>query len=211
MTDLHNEFANSRFFHSARMDRRAADVLAGIAAGIAADGVVTVEEAQFLCQWIETQMGHLDDPVINLLYQRISLMLMDGVLDPEESAELLETLRGFAGLKVSPSKQAYVVSNSLPLTKPEPEIIFESRMFLFTGTMAFGPRKECQQLVVDRGGIIAGSVNKKVNYLVVGSIGNEQWKHTSYGTKILRAVELRETGVPIAIVGEEQWAQALLG
>lgn len=211
MSDLHNEFANSRFFNADRMDRRSADVLAGLAAGIAADGVVKIEEARFLQQWIETQLAHLDDPVINLLYQRIQLMLQDDVLDAEESAELLDTLRGFAGLKVAPSAHAYVESNTLPFNEPAPDIICESQVFLFTGTMAFGPRRECEQIVLERGGVIGASVSKKVNFLVVGSIGNEQWRHTSYGTKILKAVELRETGVPIAIVGEEQWQRALLG
>lgn len=31
--DLHNEFENSKFFNRARIDRRAADALVGLAAG----------------------------------------------------------------------------------------------------------------------------------------------------------------------------------
>lgn len=212
MTDLHKEFENSRFFHAARMDRRGADVLAGLAAGIAADGVVTIDEARFLRQWIDTQLAHLDDPVINLLYQRINLMLQDGVLDAEESAELLDTLRGFAGITgASPSPNTYSSPNPLPLNRPEPEIVCEGRMFVFTGTMAFGPRRECERLVKERGADIGSGISKKVHYLVVGSIGNEQWLHSSYGTKILRAVELREQGTPIAIIGEDYWQRVLLG
>lgn len=212
MSDLHQEFSKSRFFNEARMDRRSADVLAGLAAGIASDGVVKLEEAQFLRHWIETQMAHLDDPVINLLYQRISVMLQDNVIDAEESAELLETLRAFSGLSVaSPSAKAHAIPNPLPLCKPEPEIICEGRVFLFTGTMAFGPRRECERFMRERGAEIGAGVSKKIHYLVVGSIGNEQWRHSSYGTKILRAVELREEGVPIAIVGEDHWQRVLLG
>lgn len=212
MSDLHQEFNKSRFFNAARMDRRSADVLAGLAAGIAADGVVKLEEAQFLRQWIESQMAHLDDPVINLLYQRISVMLQDNVIDAEESAELLETLRAFSGLSVaSPAAVARAIPNPLPLCKPEPEIICEGRVFLFTGTMAFGPRRECERFMRERGADIGAGVSKKIHYLVVGSIGNEQWRHSSYGTKILRAVELREEGVPIAIVGEDHWQRVLLG
>ncbi|KMN09056.1 BRCT domain-containing protein [Pseudomonas helleri] len=212
MSDLHNEFKNSRFFNAARMDRRSADVLAGLAAGIAADGVVTLDEAKFLRQWIESQVAHLDDPVINLLYQRINLMLQDGELDQEESAELLDTLRGFAGLSTKGSTpEAYSAPNPLPLNRPEPNIVCEGRAFVFTGTMAFGPRKECERLVRELGANIAPGVSKKVDYLVVGSIGNEQWLHSSYGAKILRAVELREEGIPIAIIGEEQWQRVLLG
>lgn len=77
--------------------------------------------------------------------------------------------------------------------------------------MAYGPRKHCEALVVERGGLIGGSVSKKVNFLVIGSIGNDQWLHSSYGLKIKKAVELRDTGVPIAIVSEEHWQQALFG
>lgn len=212
MSDLHNEFEHSRFFNAARMDRRGADMLAGLAAGIAADGVVTIDEAKFLRQWIDTQLAHLDDPVINLLYQRINLMLQDGVLDAEESAELLDTLRGFAGISIAaPSTKAYSTPNALPLNRPEPEILCDGRVFVFTGTMAFGPRRECERLVRERGADIGAGVSKKIDYLVVGSIGNEQWRHSSYGTKILRAVELREQGTPIAIIGEDHWQRVLLG
>ena len=54
-------------------------------------------------------------------------------------------------------------------------------------------------------------VNKKLNFLVVGSIGNDQWLHSSYGTKIKKALELREAGAPIAIVSEDHWQSALFG
>jgi NAD-dependent DNA ligase len=212
MSDLHREFEKSRFFHAARIDRRSADMLVGIAAGIVADGVVTQEEANFLHQWMESQLAHVEDPVINLLYQRISLMLQDGVLDAEESAELLDTLRGFTGIRPSaPESQPFTSSSTLPLNQPEPDIIPDGKVFVFTGVMAFGPRKECERLIRERGGAISAGVSKKVDYLVVGSIGNEQWRHSSYGTKIIRAVELRESGVPIAIVSEDQWQRVLFG
>ena len=59
--------------------------------------------------------------------------------------------------------------------------------------------------------MIGASVGRKTHYLVVGSIGNDQWRHSSYGLKILKAVELRGKGCPIAIVGEDHWQRALFG
>ncbi|ERI50505.1 NAD-dependent DNA ligase [Pseudomonas sp. EGD-AK9] len=211
--DLHGEFENSRFFNSARMDRRAADALAGLAAGITADGAVTLDEARFLQRWLEANLSHLDDPVINLLYQRLELMLVDGVLDAEESADLLSILTRFGGLELAKAtpEQGYAAANDLPFNSPAPELVWDGRLYVFTGTMAYGPRKECQKLVEERGGIIGGGVSKKVHYLVVGSIGNEQWRHSSYGLKIMKAVELREAGTPIAIVGEDAWQRAMFG
>lgn len=214
MVDLHREFEGSRFFHQARIDRRSADALIGLAAGITADGHINQMEAEFLQNWIATNLGHLDDPVINLLYRRLSNMLADGVLDAEESKELLEILRSFAGVSASKPKASdnnFVRPNGLPLNQPPPELIWGGRVFLFTGVMAYGPRKDCEAMVIERGGQIAPGVSKKIHYLVVGEIGNEQWLHSTYGTKIKKAVELREAGSPLAIVSEQHWQSALFG
>ncbi|MCH4900794.1 BRCT domain-containing protein [Pseudomonas sp. B707] len=210
MVDLHQEFQNSSFFHQARIDRRSVDALTGIAAGLAADGKINQQEAEFLKNWIESHLIHLNDPVVNILYKRLADMLSDGVLDAQESVELLEMLHQFAGLPVG-AQQPFVASTSLPLDNPAPALSCADRVFLFTGVMAYGPRKDCEALIVERGGLIGGSVSKKIHYLVVGSIGNDQWLHSSYGTKIKKAVELRDSGVPIAIISEDHWQKVLFG
>lgn len=214
MVDLHREFQKSRIFHEARIDRRSADALIGLAAGVAADGQINQQEAEFLESWISTNLAHLEDPVINLLYRRLSDMLADGVLDTDESAELLVTLRGFAGLsaaKPHTADSAFTPPTDLPLCWPAPELEWNGRLFVFTGVMAYGPRKDCEALVTDRGGQIGLGVSKKIHYLVVGTVGNDQWLHSTYGTKIKKAVELREAGAPISIVSEEHWQKAVFG
>ncbi|HHK2866655.1 TPA: BRCT domain-containing protein [Pseudomonas aeruginosa] len=212
MVDLHAEFGDSRIFHEKRIDRRSVDELAGLAAGITADGHINQQEAEFLQDWIATNLIHLDDPVTNLLYRRLSDMLSDGVLDTDESAELLEILRGFGGLSASkpkPSDNAFTSSNALPLNNPAPKLEWSGHLYVFTGVMVYGPRKHCEEIVVNRGGGIAPGISKKVHYLVVGEIGNEQWLHSTYGTKIKRAVELREEGHPIAIISEKHWQASM--
>ncbi len=212
--DLHHEFEDSQFFHRSRIDRRAADALVGLAAGITADGIVNITEAVFLKQWLEDNLAHLNDPVINLLYSRLACMLQDNALDMDESQELLNILRSFSGVGIERPKDggtAAVIPTDLPFNSPVPDLIWDGRMFVFTGVMAFGPRKDCQALVEERGGLIGGSISKKVHYLVVGSVGNEQWRHSTYGTKIMKAVELREAGASIAIVGEGHWQKMLFG
>ncbi|QTS88281.1 BRCT domain-containing protein [Ectopseudomonas khazarica] len=210
MVDLHQEFQNSRCFHEARIDRRSADALIGLAAGITADGTINQAEAEFLKRWIETNLNHLADPVVNILYRRLADMLSDNVLDADEAAELLDMLRQFTGLELSKA-HPFQAPTTLPIDQPAPSLFWDSRLFLFTGVMAYGPRKDCEALVTERGGLIAPSVSKKVHYLVVGSIGNDQWLHSSYGTKIKKAVELRESGIPLAIVTEEHWQKSIFG
>lgn len=212
--DLHHEFENSQFFHRSRIDRRAADALVGLAAGITADGIVNITEAVFLKQWLEGNLAHLNDPVINLLYSRLACMLQDNALDVDESQELLNILRSFSGVGIERPKDggtAAVTPTDLPFNSPVPDLVWNGRLFVFTGVMASGPRKDCQALVEERGGLIGGSISKKVHYLVVGSVGNEQWRHSTYGTKIMKAAELREAGASIAIVGEGHWQKMLFG
>ncbi|MCL6704364.1 BRCT domain-containing protein [Pseudomonas sp. T1.Ur] len=214
MQDLHNEFENSKFFHQSRIDRRAADALVGLAAGITADGIVNTNEAIFLKQWLENNLAHLNDPVINLLYSRLASMLQDDALDPDESLELLNILRSFSGVGIDGPQvdgATAFAPTDLPFNSPVPDLVWVGRTFVFTGVMAYGPRKDCQALVEERGGLIGGGVSKKVHYLVVGSVGNEQWRHSTYGTKIMKAVELREAGASIAIVGEDHWQRMLFG
>ncbi|HEK1684261.1 TPA: BRCT domain-containing protein [Pseudomonas putida] len=210
MVDLHQEFQKSRFFHEARIERRSADALIGIVTGITADNRVNQQEADFLKAWIEQHITYLDDPVINLLYRRLSDMLQDGVLDTEESTELLALLKQFTG-EPRTNLHPFNAPTTLPLNDPAPELQWSGRVYLFTGTMAYGPRRDCETLVTDRGGLIGASVSKKVHYLVVGSIGNEQWLHSSYGTKIKKAVDVRESGAGIAIISEAHWQRALFG
>ncbi|RMQ46247.1 putative protein-dependent DNA ligase [Pseudomonas cichorii] len=210
MVDLHQEFQNSRFFNKDRMDRRSVDALLGISAGLCADGTINQAEAVFLKEWIEANLTHLDDPVVNLLYRRLDNMLSDGILDAEESLELFSLLKQFGGGQKLASSN-FTTPGTLPLNNPLPALYWDDRTFMFTGTMAYGPRKHCEELVVERGGLIGGSVSRKINFLVIGSIGNDQWLHSSYGLKIKKAVELRESGVPIAIISEEHWQQALFG
>jgi len=214
MSDLHQEFEKSRFFHEARIDRRSADALAGLATGIIADGQVNQHEAEFLESWIVQHLSHLEDPVINLLYRRLSDMLADGILDAEESEELLGMLRCFSGIGTSTSNlrnSTFATPNTLPLNNPAPALEWHDRLFVFTGVMAYGPRKRCEDLVLEREGRIGSGISKKIHYLVVGSIGNQQWLHSTYGTKIKKAVELREAGAPLAIISEAHWQNAVFG
>lgn len=220
MADLYDEFENSKHFHSGRIDRRSADTLLGLAAGLTVDGVVSTAGAVFLKDWLETNLGHLDDPVINLLRHRLESISRAGTVDDKESDELVNLLRGFSGLRTYIPKTsdrphetpaARATPTDLPLDTPEPDLVWSERVFVFTGIMAYGPRKDCESLVEDKGGIIGSGINRKTNYLVIGSSGNEQWRHSSYGTKIMKAVELRESGSSIAIISEEHWQRVLFG
>lgn len=171
-----------------------------------ADGTVNQAEAEFLMSWLVQNRQSSDNPIIINLLQKVSAMLEDGVLDKDESEELLGILRKISGDSAEIGELAK--TSSLPINEPLPEIGFEGASFLFTGTCAFGTRKQCHEATEALGGAIAKSVNKNLNYLVLGTYVTDSWAHETYGRKIEKAVEYRDNGVPIVILTEEHWAQS---
>jgi NAD-dependent DNA ligase len=178
--------------------------LIGVSKGLTADGKIDQREAEFLLGWLIQSRAATDNPVILNLLEKVSAMLEDGALDSEESSELLSLLHRISG---DPSEVGELAkATSLPIDHPLPEVTFPERSFLFTGTCAFGTRKQCHEATESLGGIISGGVTKELNYLVIGTYVTDSWAHESYGRKIEKAMEYREQGVPLVIVTEEHWA-----
>ncbi|MEJ2060631.1 MAG: BRCT domain-containing protein [Gammaproteobacteria bacterium] len=192
-------------FNRKNIQDRQIDTLIGLSKGIMADGRVDQAEAEFLLSWLIQNRQASDNPIIANLLQKVSSMLEDGILDQEESAELLSTLHKIAGESTEIGELSK--TSTLPINDPLPEITFESKSFLFTGTCAFGTRKQCNEATESLGGVIAKGVNKNLDYLVLGTYVTDSWAHESFGRKIEKALEYREIGLPIAIVTEDHWVR----
>ena len=190
-------------FNRKNIDDRQIDTLIGLSKGLLADGKVDQSEAEFLYTWLIQSRQTTDNPVIINLLSRVDAMLLDGVLDQEESAELLSILHKLTG---EPSEVGELAkTSSLPVDEPAPRIIFEGNQFLFTGTCVYGTRKDCQAVIEQFGGFNAKGVTKKLNYLVLGTYVTDSWIHESYGRKIEKAMQYRDEGVPITIITEQHW------
>lgn len=192
-------------FNRNRIHDRQIDTLIGLTKGIMADGKVNHAEADFLLGWL-AQNQFTESPVILNLYQKVSSMLEDGILDDEESNELLSLLRRLSGDSSEFGEVAK--ATTLPVDDPAPEISFDGTTFLYTGTFAYGTRKQCHAVTESLGGRNAKGVTKEVNFLVLGTYVTESWAHEAYGRKIEKAMAYREAGVPIAIVTEGSWVDS---
>lgn len=188
-----------------RIAARQIDELIGLARGITADEAVTAAEVEMLKSWLTVNDDITREPVMRDLARRIEQILGDGVADAEECGELLQTLKGLCG---DSSPGELLKSTSLPLCSPAPSILFEDRVFCFTGTFNFGTRKICEAAVLDKGGR-AGALTMKTDYLIVGVYATESWKHSAYGNKIIKAAQWRDGGAPISLVGENHWRSFL--
>ena len=200
-----NDYA-LRNIHADRIVKRQIDELIGLAKGALLDGKVEQHEADGILAWLHGNVECLDSWPASVLYDRMRAMLADGVLDPDEAGELLGLLMQIAapaGLGAAPAP------STLPLTAPAPEILYPGHSFCFTGVFEFGSRADCHEAVLARGGEPAKGVTKKLNYLVIGSVGSDFWRHSSFGTKILKAAQYCEEGAGIAIVSEAHWVARL--
>ena len=171
-------------------------------------GILNQSEVEYLQKWLVAHREVHQSPMAANLLLRVNSMLADNVLDREEALELFDTLQQFSGADIELGES--LKATTLPLDEPLPSVLFDSRNYCFTGTFAFGPRHECEAAVVELGGA-CGSLTKNTNYLVIGIYATDSWAHSSYGRKIERALELKQDGVPIHIIGEQHWRAHLPG
>ena len=183
-----------------RINNRQMSTLVGLAKGVIADGVVDQQEAEMLLNWLANNR-FTKNIMVDKLVDRIEVMLSDGLLDGEEQEELLQLLSDFAG---EPGAVGELLkSASLPLDDPQPTVVVPKRAFLFTGTCAYGSRRECQAFIQERGGVNINSVTRALDYLVIGTYVTKSWIHESHGRKIEKAMELRAAHGKPAIISEE--------
>ena len=99
MWDGEAEMTGEEFHNTVGQDRittRQIDELVGLARGIAAGGTINQAEAEFLQKWLAANVAISNQPLIRRLYQRVNTVLSDGVADPEECRDLLDTLNSFS-------------------------------------------------------------------------------------------------------------------
>lgn len=191
-------------FNRKGIEDRQIDTLIGLSKGLVADARVTPEEVEFLQGWLIQALQAAENPIIMNLFDKVDSVLKDGVVDESEAEELLAVLHQITGAPTVVGELARAMS--LPINQPQPKIAFAGHTFAFTGTCAFGTRKECQNATEALGGISAKSVTWDLHYLIIGTYVTDSWAHESFGRKIEKAMGYRDKGASLAIVTEEHWA-----
>lgn len=210
LLDDHGQL-RQRSINAKRLSERTMDELLGICKAITADGVVSEEETAFLISWLKNNATVAECWPANVLAARIEQIMEDGIIDPEERTALLTLLREITGAgSASAQDFATHLTTTLPLTKPAPPVFFKDHTFCFTGHFFWGTRQRCEGEVVSRGGLVHPRVTQDVHYLVLGTLGSTDWIHSTHGRKIEYAIELREKGLPIALISEQHWTDHLL-
>lgn len=190
--------------HTAVADRQI-DELIGIVKGVMADGMVTQGEVEFLLRWMETNRHAANLWPAKALYPRLAQVAAKGFMTLHEEGDMLDLLMKTVGGNTAPQLGFQSNSTKLPLSEPLSPLSFNGRAFCFTGAFHSGTRDWCHSQVASRGGRSSSGITKKLDYLVIGHIGNESWVHSTHGRKIEKAVQYNSAGSGIVIVSEEHW------
>jgi NAD-dependent DNA ligase len=191
--------------------RRAEQGLAemvGLVRGVIADGKVSEEEAQHLSEWARENPDIAARYPANLLSRRLERIFMDGRVDGLEKKRLAAMLSQLADNPAGLGG-GFPLATDLPVTRPPPEVVFEGQTFVFAGQMAYGPTHACEREVLERGGGCERAVNRRTDYVVIGSLAANDWCQLSFGRMVDEVVRYRSRGVPIAVLTEEHWAAAI--
>ena len=77
--------------------------------------------------------------------------------------------------------------------------------FVLTGEFSYGSRAAVSEYITSHGGIVDDTVKKCTEFVVIGSLGSQAWKNGVYGSKIKKAMELKDKGQNIDLVAEEDF------
>ena len=192
--------------------------LHGLMHGILSDGEIAIEEARGLMEWVD-EHAHLKgvypyDEIDSLL----TVVLKDGKIDSDEQKMLKAFFEDF--IQYSFAKKLKMeterVRSGLPkdFTLPGvcamcPEISFDGRVFTLTGASTKATRGEIVEKITAKGGTFSANVTQETEFLVIGGAGNPCWAFSCYGRKVEKAVQHRKQGLPIVIVHESDFWDAV--
>ena len=182
--------------------------MVGLVRGVVADGVVSGDEAARLAEWTRANPEVATRWPANLLARRLKRIFSDGRVDAQERQRLAATLSQLAENHDN-VRAGFPLATDLPITRPEPAVVFEGRTFVFAGEMSYGPAHACEREILELGGMCERTVNRRTDYLVIGTLASDDWSQDSFGRLVDDVVQYRARGIPIAVMTEEHWVAAL--
>ena len=164
--------------------------LQNILAYIIEDEDVSEDEINTLVEWMDYNIHLKGNYPFDRVYNLLESVLEDGVVDREEFKLLLDKFTEFT----NPTKTTCNGVGDLT-----------DKHFVLTGEFSYGSRSAVSEYIVSKGGIVDDNVKKCTQYVVIGSLGSQAWKNGVYGSKIKKAIELKDKGQEIELVAEEDF------
>lgn len=205
---MSSEFSK-RYVLDTKRTTKGLQSLMGIVSGLICDGQLNDQEILYLKTWMSENKDLAEIYPSNILYRRVHETLIDGVITEEERNHLIKEMQVLTGNNFIETGAA-LPEHIQSVFDDDPHVIFEGKVFVFTGDFLWGTRKECFRETEKRGGIPKESVTNQTNYLVIGTMASPDWIAENFGRKIQKAAEMAESGeYEISIIREADWTMAI--
>lgn len=177
-------------------------LLNGLCKGLIADRNLNETEIRYLDWWL-TQNGALKYNYPGKeLFSLVKSILSDGIITPEESTTLHKVLIDFTGCDLD-TGVVDGLATRLPIDVVE-NVLLEGKRFCLTGEFLAGKRSIVENIIRESQGLISNGITKSLDYLVIGTMSSRDWKFSSHGRKIEKAINYRDAeGGKLKIISEE--------
>lgn len=174
------------------------DELLGFVTGVASDGVLNDDEIRAMADWLQRNAAIHDIWPATIIGNRLAFILEDGIITDEERSDLLKVIKQVTGKE---SEISYEVSTEVWDDRVE-SLRLEGATYCLTGDFVSGDRESVDMMLKCLGAQTSTSVNRSVDYLVIGTLASRDWLYTSHGRKIEKALLLKREGSEIAVITE---------
>ncbi|AVW90421.1 BRCT domain-containing protein [Celeribacter baekdonensis] len=172
-------------------ERSALNRFLGFCAGIACDDRITLAETEKVIAFAQEQPSVLEDVGARAVISCCVDAVEDGEISSEESTEICYSISRIVGDCYADTGMSAL--GSVPVfEEAKIDEILEGTSFVLTGAFTVSPRRILEDAILERGGLVAKSPSGKTDYLVVASEASRDWVQTHKGTKIIKAIQLRE-------------------
>jgi hypothetical protein len=178
----------------------------GLISGIVADDQINPEEFDYLHKWLNKHIDLVDDATVRSVAMKMVEFSALKQTTPSDEEALLSFLKQTAGIRFLETGAA----DAHPMDHIADSIEsmnHERAAMCFTGVFNTGTRKEVEAIAVRLGATPRKDPSKSIHYVVIGSQVSPDWKHTSFGRKIQKAIELRDGGHSLIILMEQEWVK----
>ncbi len=175
--------------------------LLGFLTGTASDGVLNDQEITAMSAWLDANESVRDVWPASVIVMRLAIILEDGVITDEERGDLLGTVRQVTGTDLDESGLSFEASTEVWEDSVD-SLKLDGSVFCLTGDFVSGNRESIDTMLRCRGAETNSSVNKSVDYLVIGTLASRDWLYTSHGRKIEKALLLKREGCTIKVITE---------
>lgn len=192
-------------------DKSALNRFFGFCRGIACDGVIKAREATSVANLISLRQELLKAPGVLEIYNTARDAIADGIVDLEESEEIARAITAIVGDSYADTGLStafgVAVFDEYRFSRFNDELLGST--VVFTGNFRTFPRSRLEERLSTMGAILSNTVNGKTHFLIIGGEASRDWIEMNRGTKMRKAMELRQKSEMPRLVSESQLMRSL--